>query len=165
MKDLNKIGLERLAQRTILYGSDAIAFARSLGPEQSCLNKFCDSVDAAAHGISVAFAEEVSREDASLIWCWTDGRAAEEETMAEVVAERLGYDGMAMAVDGITIDELCKELHPTETSGGVHTRFTFRDKSSIIVSVSGDGWDLGVGPDCMCMHQGFGDHDERCEDQ
>lgn len=48
-----------------LHGREAIEWKRKRG---GCLNKYTDPTEGAREDISVDFAEEVSREDPSLIW-------------------------------------------------------------------------------------------------
>ena len=64
---------------TKLTGRAAISHAAASG---TTLNKYADPTEGARTGLTVEEAEEVAREDASLIWCVT----AHEEQEREIAA-------------------------------------------------------------------------------
>lgn len=77
MMNLNEVGAARLAERGgKLHGRDAIAFARHRAKGPACLNKYSDPIEDAISGVSFEKAEEVCKEDPSLIWCYADGGLA-----------------------------------------------------------------------------------------
>lgn len=72
-------------------------------------------------------------------------------TTAERIAQIFGDDGQCYELpDGRTLDGVCDRQPGVvrfDTRG--HTRWLFRDESSIVSHPS--GWDVGNSPRCGCM--------------
>lgn len=92
--------------------------------------------------------------------------AATSSTMAELVAELFGGDGLAWRLaDGTGLAEVCDALDATWTErDGDTSRVQFRDGSALVLCRS--GWDLGHADcdGCHCWPDAHGGgHDELCE--
>ena len=76
----------------IITGQAAIDHAES---QNLTLNKYADPIEEARAGLTVEEAEEVAREDASLIWINVQGAEAEAKEWAVEIVEMMSAEDVA----------------------------------------------------------------------